>query len=49
MCEGISAIEFAARNRSASSPMLLSRESTPMASDVPDDQCLVNDFSGDYM
>jgi len=25
-------------NRSASSPMLLSRESTPMASDVPDDQ-----------
>lgn len=36
--------EFAARNRSASSPMLLSRESTPMASDLPDDQCLVNDF-----
>jgi len=39
--EAVGCNEMAARNRSASSPMLLSRESTPIAStDLPDDQWL---------
>lgn len=39
--EAVGCNEMASRNRSASSPMLLSRESTPIAStDLPDDQWL---------